>query len=403
MMYLRKNLVRYIGLYLFPFSLGLPLPMIYSAIAFNIFILYLLFTVSKNEIKKFKDLFSNPLTLIFFAFFFTDLVHTLLTQNFENKIIRDVKLPFLIAPLLMLMRRDLLVSNFKSILASFSLGTVIYIVVNWCYVIYFYTIKNPNYIFEFNDHYVVYVLAKEFPNSMHHTYIGLYILFTATYIFASTIIFKNIKLFPGLLMCTFLLINSFYIGGKGTSVLIGVFMFVILVKSYFNNKPKGFVYYIIGLVGVCTIGIYGIKEWLSISIQNSIGFRYDIYKRCFEVSEEALPFGIGKKGLNSTLFNIDDMSLGNLVTHNIYFNELIMNGYIGLVTLLLMLGYLIYCGYKTNVLFFLLILSIIVIGGTEDLLYRQRGVIFFVFTSVLFYIKYAMPINKSNFDANLKK
>ena len=97
------------------------------------------------------------------------------------------------------------------------------------------------------------------------------------------------------------------------------------------------------------------------------------------------------------------MSLGNLVTHNIYFNELIMNGYIGLVTLLLMLGYLIYCGYKTNVLFFLLILSIIVIGGTEDLLYRQRGVIFFVFTSVLFYIKYAMPINKSNFDANLKK
>ena len=386
MMYSKKNSIRNLGLFLFPLTLALPLPMIYSAIAFNLFIAYLVLTVRKTEIATLKKAIFHPIALLFIILFLSDSLNVILIQDFNNQLFRDVRVPFLIAPIIMLMRADLLKKHYKSALIIFSLSVFIYIITAWGYVFYFYSFKYPNYIFDFTDHYVVYVLSNEFPYSIHHTYIGMYILIVTVYFFYNTLITKKIKLFTGIIVSLFFLFNSFYIGGKGTSFLIIAFMLIIISKSLIKNQIKGFIFYLGVFSLVCLIGLYGIKEWLSISIESSVGFRYDVYIRCIEVIKEIFPFGIGKDGLNNILLDSANLSSGALITHNIYFNESIINGLLGLLTLLSLLSYLFYKGYRNSTIFTLFVISIILIGATEDLLSRQRGVLFFTYLALLFFI-----------------
>lgn len=403
MMYLKKIIIRNLGLYLFPLTLALPLPMIYSAIAFNLLIAYLVLTVKKTEITTLKKAIFHPLTLLFIILFFNDFLNALLTQNFDNQLFREVRIPFLIAPIIMFTRAELFKKHFKSVLIVFSLGVFIYIIVAWGYVFYFYSFKYPNYVFDFSDHYVVYVLSNEFPYSIHHTYIGLYILIATVYFFYNTLVTKKINLYTGIVLSLFFLFNSFYIGGKGTSFLIIAFMFIIIIKSLIKNRIRGLIYYM-GVFGlVCLIGLYGIKEWLSISIENSAGFRYDVYVRCIEVIRGIFPFGIGKGGLNNTLLESTNLSSGILITHNIYFNELIINGFLGLLVLLSLLAYLFYKGYKNSTIFTLFVISIMLIGATEDILSRQRGVLFFTYLALLFFINVESDNENRQHNAIIEK
>mgnify|MGYP000418409478 CR=1 FL=1 len=149
MMYSKKNSIRNLGLFLFPLTLALPLPMIYSAIAFNLFIAYLVLTVRKTEIATLKKAIFHPIALLFIILFLSDSLNVILIQDFNNQLFRDVRVPFLIAPIIMLMRADLLKKHYKSALIIFSLSVFIYIITAWGYVFYFYSFKYPNYIFDF--------------------------------------------------------------------------------------------------------------------------------------------------------------------------------------------------------------------------------------------------------------
>ncbi|WP_146191795.1 hypothetical protein [Algibacter marinivivus] len=325
--------------------------------------------------------------IIFLLFFLTDFISALTRLNLEGKIFREVKISFFILPIVILIQKKLVIKQFANILKSFFYGVLTYIVFVWGYLYYFYTIKHPSFIFDFTDHYVIYVLARETPNSIHHTYIGLYILLITILIFTNTILYKKINTLIGLFLTLFFLINSFYIGGKSTTILLIIFLVIILLKSVFKGvKIKGFKYYILGLILTVLVGVNGIYEWLTVSVKQSLGLRIDIYKRCIEVALEALPFGIGKDKLNNIPLDNNLIKGERLITHNIYFNELIINGFIGLFILLIMIFYICYVGYRSSIIFLLFILSIAITGLIEDLFVRQGGILFFVFFTCIFYV-----------------
>lgn len=381
--------IKHLGIYLFPIILPLPLPMKYSAMALIILLINLVFLIKKSDLYNVKPIISNPLLLLFFLFFLTDLIGALVNLNMEQVLFREVKLAFLILPISLLFHQNLIIKIYDNLIKAFLYGVIGYIIIAWSYVYYYYTILNPTYIFDFTDHFVVYVLAKEFPYSIHHTYIGIYILLITIIVFSNTILYKKINFLKGLFLTFFLLINSFYIGGKSTTSLLVIFITIILVKSYFKGRNIiGYKYYIIGFIITVILGVYSIYEWLSISVKQSFGFRVEIYNRCFYIIKDIFPFGIGKSRLEKVLLDQTDLLRGYIITHNIYFNELIINGLIGLLVLIIMLSYLCYIGYRTQIYFYLFTLSIIIIGLFEDILTRQRGVLFFVFFASIFCIKY---------------
>lgn len=384
--------VKYLGVYLFPFVLPLPLPMKYSAMALIIMLANLLFLlIRKRDLIKIKYIF-NPLVIIFLLFFLTDFFRGILTLDFSQLLFQEVKIIFIIFPIIAMLHAKLFANLYNEILKAFFLGVITYIIIAWGFVIYYYTIANPTYIFDFTDHYVIYVLANEFPLAIHHTYIGLYILFITLVVFVNTIINKSIKLFYGLSTSLFLLLNSFYLGGKSTTVLLILFMLGVLIFSLFNEKKiKGIKYYVISLFLIVIVGVSSIYEWLSISIEQSYLQRKVIFTRSIQIINESFPFGIGKNRLKEIPLNSSD-SLGiNLIPHNIYLNELIINGIVGEIILLTLLSYLCYAGYKSKIIFLLFSISIILIGFTEDLFSRQRGILFFVFFATVLYNKYYQP------------
>lgn len=386
--------VKYLGIYLFAFFMPLPLPMKYNGMALIAMLINLLLLLNNEKIKNFRTTIHNPLVIIFLLFFLTDFLRALITFDFNQTNYREVKLIFILFPIFAVVHKTMFEKQFKHIIKFFCFGVITYIVSAWSFVFYYYNIQYPAYIFDFTDHFVVYVLANEFPLALHHTYIGLYIMITALIIFSETILRKKIQPVKGLGLSVFLLFNSFFIGGKGTSALLIVFMMAIFVKQIVNKTTfKFFKLYAIGFFLTVVFGIYAIYEWLSISIGQSLGFRKTIYRRSLESISEALPFGIGKSGLNNIPLDVANPSGKNLITHNIYFNELIMNGILGEIILLSMLFYLCYVAYRNGLIFLLFMLSIMLIGLTEDVLSRQRGILFFVFFASILYAKY---VNNTN-------
>lgn len=388
-MFLIEKWGKYIGILLFPLVLPLPLPMKYSAIALNLLVINLLIISANSSLKGIKTLIKDPVIILFTLYFLTDALNTLLTLDFDKPLIREVKLAYVVLPILILINRETIIKLFELLFKVFVIGVLAYILIAWLYVAYYYIIEHPTYIFDFSDHFVVYVLANEFPYAIHHTYIGIYILVATIYIFSKTIKMNRKKRLIGFAICIFFLFNSFYIGGKSTTLLTGIFIAVLIIKSFLSEiKIKGLHYYVTAFIFISIVGLYGIFEWLSISVKQSFGKRMEIYQRCLDVIGDIFPFGIGKHNLKELPLNPLEPMGKNLIPHNIYFNELIINGLLGLLLLLLMLFYLLYKGYKQNIVFFLFIISIIVIGFTEDLVTRQRGVFFFVFFSAIFYARY---------------
>ncbi|MEW4922384.1 hypothetical protein [Algibacter sp. 2305UL17-15] len=392
---------KYLGLFLFPFVLPLPLPMKYSAMALIIFIINLVLLVKKENLSNLKLVIKTPLVIILLLFFLSDYISAIVRFDFNPKVFREVKLAFILLPALILLQKEIIVKEFVNIIKAFFYGVLFYIVFAWANVWYFYTITHPTYIFDPTDHFIVYVLARETPNSIHHTYIGLYILLITIIVFAYTVLYKKISLFLGLFLTLFFLVNSFYIGGKSTTMLLVVFLTFILLKPVAKGfQIKGLKYYILGLILAVVVGVNGIYEWLTVSIKQSLGLRINIYKRCIDVTMETFPFGIGKEKLNYIPLNIHSNDGEHLITHNIYFNELIINGFIGLLILLSMLFYVCYIGYKSHITFWLFALSIVAIGLSEDLFVRQAGVLFFVFFTCIFYVKFYKIPNPNLFCCN---
>ena len=140
---------------------------------------------------------------------------------------------------------------------------------------------------------------------------------------------------------------------------------------------------------------YIIKDWLIISI-NSVWYRVEYMKESINLINQNFLFGIGLDNIkdNNVIINGETKAL---IPHNVYLHDFLSNGLIGFVLLLGMFFFLFKRGYENkDNLFLTLITMCFLLGFTEDFLYLQRGVFFFVFFTSLLIINKKLSFERKN-------
>lgn len=377
--------LRYTGILLFAFVLPLPIPL--RVIAF-FFILMLLNILFLKRTLKIRTIVKDRFFLFFFLFFLIDILRFLVFENFTIVAFKEVKLPFALIPFLFMWKKDQLILIKKEIFISFTLGVLTYIIYAWSYAAYFYTIKYPHYEFSFFDGYVVYLLDYHLPGSVHEAYIGIYMAFVGLVIYSQTIVYRAISFRWGIMGVLFFSFNIFYIGSKSVLFLFLALLIGVSIYTYRKDLRNKMFYKVIGVLAIIiSSGCVFMMSWLPVSIKSSIEKRIVIYDCVGTVALEHYLIGVGYKNLRSSSVYCDGYE-GDLITHNIFFNEFIANGVFGLVTILLIFS----CLFKTamtrsDILLGSLTVLFLGVGLVEDVFNRQWGVMFFVFFVTIMYLK----------------
>lgn len=380
-----KSYLKYSGILLFAFAIPLPVPLKIISICFIGLIINLLL-LSGGE--KPSLIVKNGLFILFFLFFFIDVLRSLFLPEGPELGFREVKLPFLVLPFLLLWKAQVLRPILKPIFISFMVGTIAYIIYAWGFAVYFYTISYAHYEFNFFDGYVVYLLDFHLPGAIHHTYIGIYFTFVALVIYYYTIVKKEIRYRMGIGWLVFYAFNIFYIGSKSSMFLFIFLIGVISVYAYRKDLNNKMLFRFIAVLLVLVIGgAVLMGKWLPGSLLSSVEKRFVIYECDAKVASENFAIGVGYNQVRASSALCPGYE-GELMTHNMFFNELIANGIVGALILMAIFIYLIRRAFLNENIILVCVLSLFLFAGmVEDVLSRQWGVMFFVFFTGLLFIQ----------------
>ena len=368
----------------FVVSLSLPIPIIYSAISFSL----CLFLLSFNfKLGAFLRIPKDTFLILCLSFFFIDFIRNSIILEFDKSQFQSIKLAFLIGPFVLLKSHKFLKENINFILISFTVGVGIYICYAWFYALYFYFLKFPEfYTFSLSDGYLRYMFYNYLPNAFHHTYIGIYIMFSVIIIYVETFNLKKIKSVFGLSLIVFLIISLFYMSSKLTFLMTVLSLFLISLKV-----DKRYYLFISITTITATFGLFlflNKADRILLSLKHSVDYRMEIYSCGIKACLDNFLLGIGYD--NFTLIinkycNTFEL-FEHFIPHNIFLREFLSNGFFGFAVLLSLIIFLLIVSFKSrNIFFILLVVSLFIVGLIEDVLYIQRGVLFFVFFISLFY------------------
>ena len=377
----------YIGVCLFAFVIPLPLALKASVIAMWIMVLGLIITLFQKKIE-----FSKWVILCI-TFFLIDIFRSLLFEDFTVKFSR-AKMSFLLLPLLFSLNEQKLVYKKRQIFRAFIIGVTTYVLFAIGYLFYFYIKYAKWYTFSFTDHYVIYVLYNYLPGAYHHTYIGLYLAFASILLVDEL---RHLEQRIWKVICLVLLliffVMQFYLGSKMTMLLnvFGIIFYILLLRI----NLKKLLVFLLGFISSALVLFYIIKDWILISIKNSVNYRIVYLEESLNLIEENFFIGIGLRNIKVLKVCIDGLET-NLITHNLFLHELLANGIFGLAMLLLIFFYLFKKALKNKDELFLTFLVItFLLGFTEDFLYLQRGVLFFILFSSIFLMKDKINLSKN--------
>jgi len=378
-----KNRIQKIFLVLFPFVISLPIPEIISLICLIIFFIGLLFDL---KLSSLNETLRDKFVLISFLFFFTDIIGNIIRFDAESPFFRDIKLSFLIIPGFFLTKHQQVKKHFKLICNAFLFGVLGYVLYAWSYIVDFYLITSPNYkMFSLSDGYIVYQLYNYLPGAIHHTYIGIYMVF-AILILLTRIIERQGYFYIYLILLLLFSFSLFYISGKSSFVLLFLLMTfyllsqkIVLINILFAASFFG--------------GLLLIKQWVTgASLRNSIVTRLEYYKCGLDILKEHFFTGIGASNFSKISEIICNTDI--FLPHNMFLRTFVTNGILSLFILLTLLIWLLLDALKKKDKLYISLIIILIIGGlTEDLIFRQRGVMFFMFFISLFYSKNKDGIN----------
>jgi O-antigen ligase len=368
-----------IGFYLFAFMLALPFPLIYAAIAMGIMVVNAALLTKKENFKLTKWV---VLCLLFFSI---DIIRSLLFEA-SFKGFSETKLSFIVVPILFYNIKEHLIAQRKNIMRFFAYGVVAYVLYAIGYLIFFYIKWYPRYIFSFTDHYVVYVLFNYLPGAYHHTYIGIYIAFAMIILFdevkhTQKKSYKYLKLF--LFFLIFLM--QFYIGSKMTMALsvLGLLIYV----SFSRLGKKMFYTLFAGISAVSLVFFFFVKDWIMRGINKSVGYRLEYWEKASELIQENPWFGIGVKNIKKNELLMLDGEIRSLIPHNLYLHELLANGIFGIIFILFLFYFLFRKAFEANdVVFISFMFLCALLSLSEDLLYLQKGIFFFILFATLFVV-----------------
>jgi hypothetical protein len=374
---------RYVGIYLFAFAMPLPIPLRLTA---GFFVLMLINVLLLTGDSKIPALLKDKFLLIFFSFFAIDFIRSIFFFDPTFLGFKEVKLAFALIPFLFLWKRRELLMIRKTVFIFFLLGVLTYICYAWLYAMYFYTIKFPHYSITLTDGYLNYLFDYHLPGSIHEAYIGSYIAFGAIVVYICTIIQKKVSFRLGLGFVIFLSMNLFYIGSKSVVFLFILLLLFTTVYLYFEKlSDRIFRSAIIAVGAIVMFGVILMVTWLPSSIKSSIEKRAVIYDCVAKVATINPWIGVGYQDVrSSSRFCIGYE--GELMTHNVFFSELVANG-LGVVVLVVLAVYLLYVAFSARDLVLgSLVFLCVGVGMVEDVFNRQWGVFFFVFFTTLAYL-----------------
>lgn len=375
--------LKYFFLLLFPLILVLPLPLIASSIALGLALLNVLaLSVIQGTFKTIdlKELGKNALVLFGLLVLLLDSFTNILRNLEFDLIIRDVRISFLLAPLILWLLKDELKALSTYLLFSLVIGVVVYILYAYGYLAYFYTTITTNRSFEFN-HFLLYDLRENVPGAYHHSYIGMYMTFSIAILLKYA---KNRFQWPLVALAFFILLNQLVLGSKLTMLLSMFLALFYLIKTKSDKRTLN----IRMLVALCLILVLIVLVIYKSDVLDSVFFsasnRIESWQCALQGFFEKPIFGYGHEA--SVMFLENCINSNAISAHNQYLEEFMNYGLFGLwLPIFLVLIFLKSIKYK---LFMSFMILITLVSFFENTLSLQRGVLFFVFFLSMFYMMY---------------
>ncbi|CAM3417248.1 O-antigen ligase [Zobellia roscoffensis] len=371
--------LEYFFVLVFPMVLALPLPHLISSIALAAALLNVIVIAgAKGAWKTISfDGFNQNFLVVFGALviIIDTFTNSLRSFSFEP-VFREVRVSFIIVPLVFWIVKDKMHILRSQLLCSMVLGVLLYILYAYGYLTYFYTNIITNRKFEFN-HFLIYDLRENLPGAYHHTYIGMYMTFSIVILLYESLQIKKGYLYS---IVFFILLNQVGFGSKLTLLLS--LAFIGFYSMRYLKKEVGIVFnmFVLIVLVLLVVGFFINESGMVNSLSFSSSNRIESWQ-CALQGIYSKPF-LGYGHEMSVVYMENCITSNAVSTHNQYLEELINYGFFGIwLPVFLMLLFL---RSKDDILFKAFLIMIITIGFFENLMSLQRGVLFFVFFSVVF-------------------
>lgn len=324
------------------------------------------------------------LAYLFFAIFFYYVIRLYGSHNFaEGLKFIEKNLSYLIIPIVVIPSLISYVNNvYKGFVLSFALVSVNTIVLSTINFLFF----NPEKVWYFQT-------IEKF--GFHPTYMGLYSII-------SLIILDKLKPFTNKINILLIGVNIFFIIFSASRIAVIGLIFIFLFRALVYRK-KSYVYTLI-LAGFFLITAYFVSNDFRYKIDQLKSFKgFDYYDNndygsvsvrvakiiaATNVWHDNYWFGYGTGGLNEAL-NVQYRSKAiecwpcsqrKYNPHNQYLSILAGHGVFGFALFLLLFGCLLFSAIKyKNVMLIEFIIIFLIVGLTESILERQKGLLLFVF------------------------
>ncbi len=372
----KKQLIN-AGLLLFPLSFGLPIPLKYKSLAL---ILFCITTLILGDFKSFNPrlFYRNKVFFLFIVYYLTGILISLVREGMF--VFDEVKLSFLILPVIFSVSPDVIRSNFKKILDAFVLGILLYIIYCIGYLVYFYGWYYTGKDFTV-DYYLKYVLYNYLPGAIHHTYLGMFINFSIAWVLFRKEVNPVYK--TTLVMILFLVLP--FLGSKW-SLPAAIFILSVWLFRFRNTKEirKWFFAGIVSFSGVLIVLV--LTTDLFRTFFSSVSQRIQLIECSWQGIQNHWLLGMGKSSIKNWMQTCTSGELA-MDTHNIFLQELLSSGIIACIVLFLLLYHLF--RYARKIIFFQVFLALILLYGLiEHIFDLQLGVTFFCFFSVILLIRF---------------
>ena len=352
--------------------------------------LFALFTIIDGILNKTFDFNHKKIFIIGVLFFLIHLISVIYSQNQERAWFDiEVKLSFIIFPILFLFKNPLVLKNKKWILFSFVYGSILSSVIMLVRA----TINYP----EMGSAAFYYTNMALF----HPSYMAMYFIFSIGILINYMISKKDLNKFQILpaLGILFLLRMIFLLQSKTgmiSIIIIAVFLLIISLirlRSFLLKIALSILVVSISLVMVQKSSrlqamMHSVKDISNKgeSEDTTTGIRFAIWEIAVDEIENSWLFGVGSGDIKPVLFkdykkdHLEDALHKNLNVHNQYLETFLGQGIIGIALLLSLL----YMGFneakkRKELLISIFILTVLLSFGPESMLNNQSGTIFIAF------------------------
>ncbi len=383
------------------FSISFPPISKYNSISIILLCLFSIYYSLKYKIKIIFNSNYLVLPILYFALIFFSILYSSNTYLGIKNI--EKILSFLVFPLIFTQIQRLFTKQaIWSIYFAFLLSMAVVLVICYANALINYTV-DPLPLVKGNTYFTSVL-------NIHPNYLSIYLIFSASLILYFYKI-KKLSNTSDYLHCSikiiliFLIIFSIVILRTRSGIFALIFTFLVYTihhiqqKKQFNFKKTwllGSIFYLIIFILIVTKTnpINNIDKFLKRDTPNSINQRLNIWHASLEALSKSplLGYGIGdrQESLNKFYYitGFEQGIANNYNAHNQFLQIMLTAGILPSLILLLMLFNILKLYFQTKKFYLLgFLVAVFVTMGTECVLERQQGIVFFVFFYSLFYLE----------------